>query len=615
MKHFIIIITVIFLLGTSGLGLESPAYAYGDNYVKVWDSGNILPNPVYTAAVNDLDRDYKTEIIVSDNSKTYGAKIFIFENSGDNSYQLVWDSGGVIAGNDCYISIAVGDLDKDGKREIITIDHQPLARNMKVYVLENVGDNNYQLAWDSGDTLFGEDGASVLTGDADSDGRSEIIVGTGWGHADKGKIYVFENTGDNTYEEVWNSEGILVDSVLPGAVGDSDKDGKKEIIVGSGDIDPQIHIFENTGDNSYALVWDSGSFFSRQMRVTIGDADNDGNEEIIAGSVDRLVCVFENAGDNSYQLAWTSPVMPHYMHFVSIGDQDNDGKKEIIAPCQDNVVYLFENTGDDTYEMVWNSGNLLGGIACQTVPGDTDGDGKGEIIVPCYDKKVYVFEHWMNQPPVVDAGLDQIMEQQTYEGTEVTQIGHVSDVDGDALTYQWKEGDTVLASGTIPASNTPPTDADVTLTHIFTPGKHIVTLNVSDGEISSSDDVVIIVQDTTPPEISVSVSPNVLWPPNHKMVNVQAMVTIHDVGDPNPTWALVSITSNEAEEGPGKKHSPDIMGHEPGTPDLEFQLRAERLGQGDGRVYTITYQAIDSSGNSFSAEAIVFVPHDMGKGI
>lgn len=226
---------------------------------------------------------------------------------------------------------------------------------------------------------------------------------------------------------------------------------------------------------------------------------------------------------------------------------------------------------------------------------------------------IYV-KSWVNQPPGVDAGLTQTVEQETYEGTEVTQNGHVYDSDGDALTYQWKQGDTVLASGTIPAPNDPPTDAEVTLTHMFPPGIHTVTLSVNDGEISSSDEALIIVQDTTPPEISVSVSPNVLWPPNHKMVDVQAVVTIHDVGDPNPSWKLVSITSNEPEQGPGKKHSPDIMGHEPGTPDLEFQLRAERLGQGGGRIYTITYQAVDSSSNSVLSEAIVMAPHNMGKG-
>ena len=500
-------VLIILVCGISFFGKGIPVY--GDDYVKVWDSGNIIPNPVYAAALGDLDRDGKAEIIVADNSKNYNGKIYIFENTGDNAYKLVWDSGGIITGNDCFIGLTVGDLDKDGKREIITLDHQPLSRHMKVYVLENTDDNSYQLVWDSGDTFFGEDGASVFVDDADSDGKSEMIIGTGWGHANKGKIYVFENTGDNSYQEVWNSGNTLSDTVLPGAVGDLDKDGKKEIIVGSGDIDPQIHVFENNGDNSYALVWNSGNFFGRQMRVSIGDGDQDGKEEIIAGSVDKLVCVFENTGDDIYQLTWTSPLMPHYMHFVYFGDQDNDGRQEIIAPCQDKILYLFENTGDDNYEIVWHSGDSLSEIAAQSIPGDADGDGKGEIIVPCYDGKVYVFEHWMNQPPVVEAGLNQTVEQETYEGAEVTQIGHLYDADGDALTYQWKEGDAVLDSGTIPAPNEPPTDADVSLTYMFPPGVHTVSLFLSDGELSSSDDVLIIVEDTLPPVSTLTTNPTV----------------------------------------------------------------------------------------------------------
>jgi hypothetical protein len=39
-------------------------------------------------------------------------------------------------------------------------------------------------------------------------------------------------------------------------------------------------------------------------------------------------------------------------------------------------------------------------------------------------------------------------------------------------------------------------------------------------------------------------------------------------------------------------------------------LRAERSGKGDGRVYTITYQAVDASGNTSEATATVTVPHN-----
>jgi len=119
--------------------------------------------------------------------------------------------------------------------------------------------------------------------------------------------------------------------------------------------------------------------------------------------------------------------------------------------------------------------------------------------------------------------------------------------------------------------------------------------------------------DTEPPEITLTVNPNLLWPPNHKMVDIVATVTVSDLCDENPTWKLLSITSNEPEEGPGNKNYPDIMGHEVGTADTQFQLRAERLGTGSSRVYTITYQATDASNNSATAEATVTVPHDLSK--
>lgn len=123
----------------------------------------------------------------------------------------------------------------------------------------------------------------------------------------------------------------------------------------------------------------------------------------------------------------------------------------------------------------------------------------------------------------------------------------------------------------------------------------------------------LLFQDSTPPEICMTVNPELLWPPNHKMVNIQASVDVVDDTDPNPSWFLQSITSNEPEQGPGNKNYPDIAGHQLGTPDTKFQLRAERLGTGNGRSYTITYQATDASGNSAAAQATVTVPHDLGK--
>ena len=120
----------------------------------------------------------------------------------------------------------------------------------------------------------------------------------------------------------------------------------------------------------------------------------------------------------------------------------------------------------------------------------------------------------------------------------------------------------------------------------------------------------VTIGDTTPPEISVTVSPDTLWSPNHKYVDVTATVTVSDICDPSPTVTLVSVTSNEPDdaEGGGDGNTVDDIVI---VDDYHFKLRAERAGEGDGRVYTITYTATDASGNSASASATVVVPHDV----
>lgn len=117
--------------------------------------------------------------------------------------------------------------------------------------------------------------------------------------------------------------------------------------------------------------------------------------------------------------------------------------------------------------------------------------------------------------------------------------------------------------------------------------------------------------DTTPPTLAVSLDPTVLWPPNHRMVDILASIDVQDDVDPNPMVRLVSITSSEAPNGTGDGNTTDdIQGADFGLDDREFSLRAERAGPRQGRTYTITYEAQDAAGNIASASATVIVPHN-----
>jgi hypothetical protein len=126
----------------------------------------------------------------------------------------------------------------------------------------------------------------------------------------------------------------------------------------------------------------------------------------------------------------------------------------------------------------------------------------------------------------------------------------------------------------------------------------------------------VTVMDTVPPSFVALVStPDQLWPPNHKMRDVHFVVEVVDVCDPDPLVTLDSVISSEPDDAPGNHDgatSGDIGGAEIGASDFDITLRAERKGDGPGRLYTTTYVATDAAGNSSTAWTDTYVPHDKG---
>jgi hypothetical protein len=123
--------------------------------------------------------------------------------------------------------------------------------------------------------------------------------------------------------------------------------------------------------------------------------------------------------------------------------------------------------------------------------------------------------------------------------------------------------------------------------------------------------------DVSAPTVDLSLSPNVLWSPNHTLQPIAATLTITDNCDSNPAVRLVSITSNEAATGVIGQgdQGPDIAGAALGTDDRTFSVRSERgtAAGSTGRVYTVTYSVTDSSGNATVKTATVTVPTSQGK--
>jgi len=134
-----------------------------------------------------------------------------------------------------------------------------------------------------------------------------------------------------------------------------------------------------------------------------------------------------------------------------------------------------------------------------------------------------------------------------------------------------------------------------------------VTMTVTDDKDASytCDATVTVVDQEDPVISSVTANPNKLWPPNHKMVPVTVALDASDNCD--SVCQIIFVESNEPVNGLGDGNTaPDLII----TGDLTVKLRAERSGKGNGRVYTITVECADSSGNSSTETVTVIVPHD-----
>jgi len=212
-----------------------------------------------------------------------------------------------------------------------------------------------------------------------------------------------------------------------------------------------------------------------------------------------------------------------------------------------------------------------------------------------------------NRPPVIACP-----EPVTAEcGSLTTVTSKVSDPEGDALIVVWSVNDNAIQTNELAAgSTTAPTE--VSFPAVFPRGTNQVTVVATDSAGNSSTcSTTVTVIDTIPPVITrVSATPNHIWPPNHKMVPVRVEARVTDACGPT-RWKIVSIRSNQAVDAKGSgQTAPDweITG------DHTANVRAERSGKEGTRIYTITVQATDESGNLSDRKSVeVVVAHDMGR--
>ena len=183
-------------------------------------------------------------------------------------------------------------------------------------------------------------------------------------------------------------------------------------------------------------------------------------------------------------------------------------------------------------------------------------------------------------PPDVTVPADITVEATGFSGAVVTFAASATD----------------LVDGPLAVACTPPSGSTFAL------GTTTVTCSATDShgnEGSASFEVHVV--DTTPPVIvSLTASPDQLWSPNKRMAPITITAVVTDIADPAPIVRIYDVTCDE----------PITAADWSITGALTVDLRVDRLGNGDGREYTIHIEAIDASGNRSTGTVIVTVPHD-----
>lgn len=240
----------------------------------------------------------------------------------------------------------------------------------------------------------------------------------------------------------------------------------------------------------------------------------------------------------------------------------------------------------------------------------------------------------VNHLPVANAGEDQTLA----EGALVTLDGTLSsDPDDDLLSFTW----TQLSGPAVTLSDAATPTPSFTAPPVAPGGETIVIeLLVDDGFGGTAVDLVsiVVLEADSPPECTkAKPSVDYLWPPNHKLVRVkiegvrdslEALDADEDEDDDHPrkrkyrsrskghcgrgevNITILSVTQDEPINGVGDGDTgPDAV-----VQGETVLLRAERAGNGNGRVYRITFMAEDQEGGACVDEVTVCVPHDNRKG-
>jgi hypothetical protein len=329
------------------------------NGVTVWRNDGALrfvqvatlgSGVVRAVALGDLNGDGNLEIVAGKVSGLEtGGGATVWRNNGNFSF-----SEGVTLGADETYGLALGDLNGDGRLDIVT------AANGPDRVWRNDGALQFTAVAALGSTLT----YAVALGDLDGDGKLDLVTGQS-GSTNQ----LWRNDGNFTFSPVRTLPSLDSRSV---ALGDLDGDGRIDIVFGNASSGQPNKVYRNTGAFAFGEVANLGN--SQTYGIALADVDGDSDLDLIAGNAsgqaDEL-WLSDGGGLFAPPLPANLPNRPRVL-----GDLNGNGRLDLIVTA-DNAHLVFRNDGGTfTQVAAFGSG---GGTA--VVLADLDGDGDLDVVI------------------------------------------------------------------------------------------------------------------------------------------------------------------------------------------------------------------------------------------
>jgi hypothetical protein len=288
-------------------------------------------------AVGNVSGDSRAEIVVA--APTYsGAELKIIDAATGGTRSVSYPYGGESVSS---VAVALGDVDGDGSLDIVLSAVTPSGTEVKAVDADGVELNEFYVL----DPAI-VPGASLAAGDLDGDGKAEIVMGGGptnapWPPTSNGpdqRVAVFERDGTQVAE--FTAYPGLFQGGVRVALADVNGDRRPELITAPGPgMEPEISVFSQQYVNGRDRGNRLGHFlafepsFRGGATVAAGDVDGDAHNDIVVGAGKGRVAevrAFDAAGK---QLFGFIPFGDGYAGGVTVatGDLNGDGRSEIVV--------------------------------------------------------------------------------------------------------------------------------------------------------------------------------------------------------------------------------------------------------------------------------------------